>query len=66
MSILSSFAIFASELLYFSEYPFLSLEAEAGIEPAHGGFAIRNITTLLLGLNESYCNVRTRTYQGFF
>jgi hypothetical protein len=43
-----------------------TLEAEAGIEPAHGGFAIRNITTLLLGLNESYCNVRTKTYQGFF
>jgi hypothetical protein len=25
------------------------LEAEAGIEPTNGGFAIRGITTLLLG-----------------
>jgi hypothetical protein len=31
------------------DFNYYSLEAEAGIEPTNGGFAIRSITTLLLG-----------------
>ena len=35
----------------------MKMEAEAGIEPTNGGFAIHSITTLLLGQN----NVLTKT-----